>query len=134
MKDGRTVKRRGAVRSADFAAFLDRFEATLVVVRGKGTGDEHELDRPKLVLGRGPGVDLAFDDAEMSRQHVSVEFTGGGFRLCDLGSTNGTLVNGTLVRARELAHGDRIELGQHVLQLRLEQHETEPRVYCVPDA
>jgi pSer/pThr/pTyr-binding forkhead associated (FHA) protein len=133
MKDGRTVKRSGA-RSTDFAAFLERFEATLVVVRGRGAGDEHALDRSKLVLGRGPGVDVAFDDAEMSRQHVSVEFTGGGFRLCDLGSTNGTLVNGTLVRARELAHGDRIELGQHVLQLRLEPHEVEPKVYCVPDA
>jgi pSer/pThr/pTyr-binding forkhead associated (FHA) protein len=79
-------------------------------------------------------VDVAFDDAEMSRQHAAVEFTGGGFRLCDLGSTNGTVVNGTLVRARELAHGDRIELGQHVVQLRLEQHEVEPTVYSVPDA
>ena len=134
MKDGRTVKRRASARSADFAGFLERFDATLVVVRGKGAGDEHALERPKLVLGRGPGVDVAFDDAEMSRQHIAIEFTGGGFRLCDLGSTNGTLVNGTLVRARELAHGDRIELGQHVLQLRLEQHEAEPKVYCVPDA
>jgi pSer/pThr/pTyr-binding forkhead associated (FHA) protein len=134
MKDGRTVKRSGTAHSADLAGFLDRFEATLVVVRGKGAGKEHALDRPKLVLGRGPGVDVVFDDAEMSRQHVAVEFTGGGFRLCDLGSTNGTLVNGTLVRARELAHGDRIEIGQHVVQLRLEQHEVEPQVYSVPDA
>ena len=134
MKDGRTVKRSGSARNADLAGFLERFEATLVVVRGRGAGQEHALDRPKLVLGRGPGVDVAFDDAEMSRQHAAVEFTGGGFRLCDLGSTNGTLVNGTLVRARELAHGDRIELGQHVVQLRLEQHEVEPQVYSVPDA
>ena len=134
MKGGRTVKRSGTARSADLAGFLERFEATLVVVRGKGAGGEHALDRPKLVLGRGPGVDVAFDDAEMSRQHIAVEFTGGGFRLCDLGSTNGTLVNGTLVRARELAHGDRIEIGQHVVQLRLEQHEIEPQVYSVPDA
>jgi pSer/pThr/pTyr-binding forkhead associated (FHA) protein len=134
MKDGRTVKRSGAARGADLAAFLERFEATLVVVRGRGAGHEHALDRAKLVLGRGPGVDVAFDDAEMSRQHVAIEFTGGGFRLCDLGSTNGTVVNGTLVRARELAHGDRIELGQHVVQLRLEQHEVEPTVYSVPDA
>lgn len=133
MRDGRTVKRSTGARSADFADFLQRFEATLVVVRGKGAGDEHALDQPKLVLGRGPGVDVAFDDAEMSRQHVAIEFTGGGFRLCDLGSTNGTLVNGILVRARELAHGDRIEFGQHVLQLRLEGHEVEPKVYCVPD-
>ena len=134
MRDGRTAKRRAPKRSADIAGFLERFEATLVVVRGQIAGDELLLDRPRLVLGRGPGVDVGFDDSQMSCQHAALEFTGGGFRICDLGSTNGTLVNGKPVQARELGSGDRIELGQHVVQLRLEHHEVEPTVYSVPDA
>ncbi len=133
MRDGRTVERITRKPGADLAAFLARFDATLVVVRGFVAGDEHALDRPKLVLGRGPGVDLAFDDAEMSCQHAAIEWSGEGFRVCDLGSTNGTLVNGKRVQAHELAPGDRLELGRHVLQLRLEERAPEPRVYCVPD-
>jgi pSer/pThr/pTyr-binding forkhead associated (FHA) protein len=104
-----------------------------VVVRGNVAGEEHTLDREKLVLGRGPGVDLAFDDVEMSSQHAAIEWSGAGFRICDLGSTNGTFVNGKPVHARDLAAGDRIELGRHLLQLRLEERAREPRVYLVPD-
>jgi len=133
VRDGRTAKRVVRKRGADIDAFLERFEATLVVVRGEIAGDEHLLDRPKLVLGRGPGVDIGFNDSEMSSQHAAIEFTGDGFRICDLGSTNGTLVNGKPIQAHDLAPGDRVELGQHVLQLRLEEHEPEPKVYLVPD-
>lgn len=133
MRDGRTAKQVTHRRGVDIDTFLERWEATLVVVRGEIAGDEHLLDRAKLVLGRGPGVDLRFDDSEMSAQHAAIEFTGKGFRVCDLGSTNGTSVNGQRVQAHDLAPGDRIEIGQHLLQLRIEEHSREPRVYCVPD-
>jgi len=135
VRDGQTVKRRlrPAGAEAGLAGFLERYEPTLVVVRGSAAGEEHVLDRDKLVLGRGPGVDLAFDDSEMSSQHAVVEFYGEGFRINDLGSTNGTFVNGKPVQARELATGDRIELGRHLLQLRLEERPREPRVYLMPD-
>jgi len=133
VRDGRTAKRVVRRPTADLGAFLERFDATLVVERGAIAGDEHLLDREKLVLGRGPGVDLHFEDSEMSCQHAVIEFTGVGFRVCDLGSTNGTRVNGAPVSARELEAGDRLELGQHVLRLRLEALEPSPRVYCIPD-
>jgi pSer/pThr/pTyr-binding forkhead associated (FHA) protein len=119
--------------ASDLAAFLERFDATLVVERGAIAGDEHLLDRAKLVLGRGEGVELRFEDSEMSSQHAVIEFTGAGFRVCDLGSTNGTFVNGKPVQARELASGDRIELGRHLFQLRLEERQRQPRVYVVPE-
>jgi pSer/pThr/pTyr-binding forkhead associated (FHA) protein len=134
MQDGHTMKRR--VRPGQcvgLAGFLESYEPTLVVLRGSLAGEEHPLDRDKLVLGRGPGVDLAIDDDEMSSQHAAVEFTGAGFRICDLGSTNGTFVNGKPVHAKDLEAGDRIELGRHLLQLRLEERPREPRVHLVPD-
>ena len=119
--------------SGGLAGFLARCEPALVVVRGSGAGREHPLDQEKLVLGRGPGVDVQLDDSEMSSQHAAVEWSGEGFRICDLGSTNGTFVNGRPVRACDLAAGDRIELGRHVFQLRIEARAREPRVYLVPD-
>jgi pSer/pThr/pTyr-binding forkhead associated (FHA) protein len=118
---------------ADIGSFLERFDATLVVERGAIAGDEHLLDRPKLVLGRGEGADLHFDDSEMSSQHALIEFTGEGFRVCDLGSTNGIRVNGAPVQARDLEPGDRLEVGQHVFRFRLEALEPAPRVYCIPE-
>lgn len=133
MRDGRTAKR--VVRSpvSDLGAFLERFDATLVVERGAIAGDEHLLDREKLVLGRGTGVDLRFDDSAMSAQHALIEFTGEGFRVRDLGSTNGMRVNGAPVEARDLEAGDRLEIGQHVFRFRLEALEPAPRVYCIPE-
>jgi predicted component of type VI protein secretion system len=133
VRDGRTARRIVRGPTADLRAFLERFDATLVVERGAIAGDEHLVDRERLVLGRGPGVDLRFEDSEMSSQHAVIEFTGAGFRICDLGSTNGTRVNGAKVEARELESGDRLEVGQHVLRLRVEAREREPRVYCIPD-
>jgi pSer/pThr/pTyr-binding forkhead associated (FHA) protein len=134
MRDGDTVKQRVPPgQGGGLAGFLERYEPTLVVVRGSPAGEEHPLDREKLVLGRGPEADLAFDDDEMSSQHAAIEFTGACFRICDLGSTNGTFVNGKPVHARDLQAGDRIVLGRHLLQLRLEERQREPRVHLVPD-
>jgi len=60
-----------------------------------------------LVLGRGADADVQLPDTGVSRRHAQVE----GNRLLDLGSTNGTRVNGTRVTEAELVDGDRITLG-----------------------
>jgi pSer/pThr/pTyr-binding forkhead associated (FHA) protein len=132
MRDGRTRKQEGR-REGGLDSFLERHEATLVVVRGAAPGKEHDLDGPKLVIGRGPDVDLPFEDEEMSSHHAAIEWSGSGFRVCDLGSTNGTFVNGARVQARDLAHGDRLQLGRHLLQLRLEARRSQPKVYAIQD-
>jgi pSer/pThr/pTyr-binding forkhead associated (FHA) protein len=134
MRDGHTVKRAGQGGPGEgLAGFLARYEPVLVVVRGGIAGAEILLDRDKLVLGRGPDVEVAFEDQEMSSQHAAIEFAGEGFRICDLGSTNGSFVNGKPVHAQDLQSGDRIALGRHLLQLRIEERQREPRVYLVPD-
>src|SRR5262245_13005187 len=94
MQDGRTRQQAGGME--DLPA---RHEATMVVVRGGAPGKEHALDGAKLEIGRGSDVDLPLDDEEMSSHHAAIEWSGSGFRVCDLGSTNGTFVNGARVQA-----------------------------------
>jgi pSer/pThr/pTyr-binding forkhead associated (FHA) protein len=105
--------------------------ASLVIVHGRNEGSEFELDRERLVLGRGPGVDVALDDPAMSRQHAAFECTAEGHRVRDLGSTNGVRVNGAPVQVADLKHGDRVELGEHVLQYLVEERARAPRAFQV---
>ena len=65
----------------------------------------------------------------MSRQHAAIEFSGEGFRLRDLGSTNGTTLNGQPVQSAELRHGDRFEIGGRSFMLAIEERELEPDAY-----
>lgn len=134
MRDGLTRKLEIGERNSDFARFLAEFRACLVVVEGGVAGSEHEIDRPRTSLGRGPAVDLVFPDPAMSKEHASLEWAGGALRLRDLGSMNGIRVNGAEVQVADLKHGDRFQLGEHVFQLVLEQRRREPRTYVLPDA
>lgn len=105
--------------------------ASLVIVQGHNEGSEFGLDGARAVVGRGPGVDLALEDQAMSRQHAAFERTAEGHRVRDLGSTNGVRVNGAAVQVADLKHGDRIELGEHVLQYLVEERERAPRAFQV---
>jgi len=64
-------------------------------------------------LGRGPENDIAVDDGTLSRAHLRLRQEGGGWTLEDLRSSNGTRVDGEVVRGRRvaLAPGSRIEAG-----------------------
>jgi len=106
---------------------FDRYTASLIVVSGERTGDEHVVAHPRWLVGRGPDVDAGFDDPEMSQHHLRIEFSRGRFHAIDLDSTNGTRVNGIGIASAELAHGDRIQAGAHVFQILIERHEQRPR-------
>lgn len=62
----------------------------------------------RLVIGRGSDCDLVLDEPEMSRRHAMVEVTPAGIWLRDLGSSNGTYVNGVQVRDAVLFTGDQL--------------------------
>jgi pSer/pThr/pTyr-binding forkhead associated (FHA) protein len=64
--------------------------------------------RGKLVIGRGSDCDLVLDEPEMSRRHAMIENTGDVIFLRDLGSANGTFVNGVQVRNAVLHADDQI--------------------------
>lgn len=129
MRDGLTEKMTATGQAGGLREFLAAFTARLVVLSGRHTGEAVEVVNPRTIIGRGPGVDLAYDTQTMSRQHAAIEFSGSGFRIVDLGSTNGVIVNGNRVRQHDLGHGDRFEIGGQAFQLVVEQRETEPDTY-----
>ena len=134
MRDGLTRKLATRERDDGFEAFLAERRAAIVVVEGPAAGMEYELALPRTSLGRGPGTDLAFADAAMSKLHAELAWSSGGFVLRDLGSTNGVRVNGSPVQACELKHGDAFALGEHAFRLVVEPRRREPRTYVLPDA
>lgn len=75
------------------------------------------VDKPIFTIGRGTGVDLQVDGAEVSREHAEIAKTSEGYLLRDLESRYGTFVNGLRVTAQVLAHGDRIACGRHGVAL-----------------
>lgn len=132
MRDGRTQLAPRASHPEDLGEYLRIYEPRLVVVDGSVAGTQYPLERERLIIGRGPDVDLAFEDAEMSRQHLALEFRSGAFRLRDLDSTNGTLLNGSRVHSGELTHGDRFDIGSLGFQILIEEREQEPEAYELP--
>ena len=90
----------------------------LVVLAGANVGCLYELPRQKTTLGRDESADLQIMDAGISRQHAVIEFIEeqGAYRLSDLGSRNGSRVNGHIVRESvTLRRGDKVQLGQRTV-------------------
>lgn len=85
--------------------------ASLFVVRGNDQGARFELNQDVVTLGRDASNTIQLHDTEVSRRHASVRRTGRAYALVDLGSSNGTFVNGQRVQTRELASGDEVVLG-----------------------
>jgi pSer/pThr/pTyr-binding forkhead associated (FHA) protein len=83
-------------------------------------GLEWELDRPSTVIGRGRNADLVLNEATISRAHALFGYEGALAFVQDLGSTNGTLVNGAREHRRPLAHGDELRMGKLAIKVRLE--------------
>jgi hypothetical protein len=69
----------------------------------------------ELVVGRDVGCDVVLADLTVSRRHVRLLFSDGLWSLRDLDSTNGTSVNGNLVKRCQLRPGDRLRLGDEIL-------------------
>jgi transcriptional regulator with GAF, ATPase, and Fis domain len=89
--------------------------ARLVALAGPLCGEAFPIDGPECVVGRDPANRLSIPDRLMSRRHCTVTFADGRYYLRDLGSSNGTFVNGIPVGERVLEHGDRIRAGDSVL-------------------
>ncbi len=90
--------------------------ARLVIVEGRQRGDFHVLMPEGASIGRLAVNDICVADEQVSRQHAVVEFKDGGWRVRDLGSMNGTRVNGKRVDDAHLVSGDRITVGKHVIR------------------
>jgi len=93
----------------------ERGTIQLVMGQGPRPGQIFALSRSTISIGRDPGNQIVINDAQISRQHARITPQGGLMILEDLGSTNGTTVNGLPISApHTLAHGDEIGLGDNV--------------------
>jgi hypothetical protein len=96
-------------------AAASRTTPRIRVVSGPGAPNEVALNTDITVIGRGSTAAIRLDDTGVSRQHAELRREGDDVVLVDLGSTNGSSVNGRLVERARLTPGDRIELGRSVL-------------------
>jgi Protein of unknown function (DUF3662)/FHA domain len=75
------------------------------------TGDRIVLGAETLTIGRLPSCDIPVPDPNVSRKHAEIRPSGAGYVVVDLGSTNGTRVNGATINERKLTDGDVIAVG-----------------------
>jgi hypothetical protein len=75
------------------------------------TGDRFTLAQHPITVGRSPDSNIVLADPNVSRHHAEIRPQGDGFMLIDLGSTNGSKVNGVRVAQRVLQDGDEISFG-----------------------
>ncbi len=97
-----------------------RYQASIVIIKGYAEGMEYPLTKAYTVLGRDESADIPLRDALVSRQHVAIEFMHGEFLLRDLDSTNGTALNGKMVREARVRNRDRFQVGDTTIQFIVE--------------
>ena len=92
--------------------------AFLIVISAKsaaGIGRMHKLDKSEVVLGRSVEAEFQIEDDGISRKHAKVICDEGRFSLMDLGSTNGTFLNGNRIDVSPLRDGDKIQIGSNTV-------------------
>ncbi|NTX40144.1 FHA domain-containing protein [Myxococcus sp. CA033] len=116
---GGTGARPAARRTSPVSAARAPGAATprLICVAGPKSGEEFSLEDGEYVIGRAADNPICIPDTSVSRKHVMVRKAGAGWMVSDLGSGNGTLVNGEAIgEETPLANGDVITLGDTELR------------------
>ena len=88
---------------------------TLYVLTGNGRICNFPISKKKITIGRGKDNDLIFPDNTVSRHHAEIVESKNRFFLADLGSYNGTRINGKLIQSTFLKHNDKIQIGLNQL-------------------
>ncbi len=90
---------------------------SLAIIDGPDAGRVFRIEKPRVTLGRS-GADLDLNDTEASRQHAAVEVRDTSYLVHDLGSTNGTLVDGSKITApTELTDKGEFQVGSSTIML-----------------
>ncbi|WP_300667138.1 FHA domain-containing protein [Desulfoluna sp.] len=85
-----------------------------------------------LTIGRHPESDVVIDNAAVSGKHAKIDGLEGGYFITDLKSTNGTVINRTMITTCQLKHGDSILIGRHQLIFGYARGETRPERELAP--
>lgn len=112
-------KRAGAAADeAIDAVFSDADSVMLTLSRGRALVAHYRFGSPIVSIGREVDQDIVIDNASVSREHCRIRREEGGFVVHDLGTPNGTTVNGRAAVLQKLAEGDEIGIGEFVLIFR----------------
>lgn len=84
---------------------------TLTILKGPQTGSTFLLDSPEVTIGRDPGSAVFLNDMTVSRHHAVLRVSGLSATIEDLGSLNGTWVDGAIVNNATLQDGSTIQIG-----------------------
>ena len=90
--------------------------ALLVSMRGPNAGARFLLDKDLVTVGRHPDSDIFLDDITVSRRHAEFRRATGTFVVADVGSLNGTYVNGKISEQTPLSNGDTVQVGKFRLK------------------
>ena len=94
--------------------------ATLLVINGANRGSRFDVTSAQdVIIGRSVGSNVRLDDSEVSRHHARINHDGSNFILRDLGSANGSRVNGQICTEQSLRNGDTLQFGASVLAFQL---------------
>ncbi|MBI1760468.1 MAG: DUF3616 domain-containing protein [Acidobacteria bacterium] len=107
--------------ASEIAAQLDKqFVPRLIGVLPSGEKLEIPINQPEIALGKAAHNKVVLNDPTVSGMHAALLARDGGFSVVDLGSSNGTFVNGTRIsnEAWTLQHGDKLQLGKVLLTFR----------------
>ena len=105
--------------------------ATVTVVFGGQEQKVYQLDKPKLIVGREPTCEIPIDNLGISRQHCQFALRGEAFIVQDLGSSNGTFVNGKKITEHFLNNDDEVVIGKYTLKFK---NESQPAPAAAPAA
>ncbi len=97
-------------------------------ISGKYQGGEYPLaEGQEIVIGRSSELDMVLVEEMVSRKHARIALTDGTINIEDLGSTNGTFVNGEKVQQGTLREGDRVLIGTNILKVVAAPQDAEAR-------
>ncbi len=103
------------------AVSLEEIEAVRQVAVLRWNGQRRVLERRRSVLGRARDADIQIEDPNVSRRHAEIVQEGSAYWLVDLGSTNGTDIDGRRVHRARLSDGSRFTIGETTVTFSTEQ-------------
>src|SRR4051812_34356889 len=114
--------------------------ASLITMKGPSPGRRFTLGGDSAIIGRQPDAAIYLESLAVSRQHARIVCDKGTYLVEDLGSSNGTWVNGMQIKGRvQLSENDELQIGPYVLNLhvdppsgQMENHIIRARVDALP--